>query len=96
MGWNHEDPLPTNKEKWYQTSVALKDFAKLDYFDIEPARIVVYEDVALVYYYYENYINFTKGDETTEYHYKGKNAEFFIKEDGKWMLIGDMTFWKEK
>jgi len=96
LGWNHEDPLPTTKEKWVKSNEALKDLAKLDYYDIEPARILVYGDVAVVHYYYENYITFTKGEESKEYHYKGKNAEFYIKEDGKWMLIGDMTVWKDK
>ena len=74
----------------------MKDFATLEYYDIEPARILVYKDVAVVHYYYEQYIIFTKDDEKTEYNYKGKNTEFYIKEGGNWLLIGDMTVWKEK
>jgi len=74
----------------------MKDYAKMDYYDLEPARILVYGDAAVVHYYYENYITFTKNDKKSEYNYKGKNAEFYIKEDGKWFMIGDMSVWNKK
>lgn len=96
LGWNHEMPLPTSKEKWVKSIEMMKDFAKLKYYDIEPARILVYGDVAVVHYYFEQHIVFTKDGEETDYSYKGKNAEFYIKEKGEWLLIGDMTFWKSK
>ena len=96
LGWNQEDPLPTNKEKWIKSNEAMKDFVKMEYYDLEPARILVYENIAVVHYYYENYGTFTKNDEKKEFSYKGKNAEFYIKEDGNWMLIGDMSVWKDK
>ena len=95
LGWNQEMPLPTNKEKWVKKMEMMKDFATLEYYDIEPARILVYKDVAVVHYYYEQYIIFTKDDEKTEYNYKGKNTEFYIKEGGNWLLIGDMTVWDD-
>lgn len=96
LGWNNEDPLPTTKEKWVKSVEEMKNFVKLDYYDIEPARILVYDNVAVVHYYFENYIIYTKDDEKKDYHYKGKNAEFYIKEDGKWLLIGDMSIWNMK
>lgn len=96
LGWNNEDPLPTTKEKWIKSMNKMKDFVKLTYYDIEPARILVYGDVAVVHYYYEQSFAYTKDDETTDYNYKGKNAEFLIKEKGEWLLIGDMTFWESK
>ena len=96
LGWNIEAPLPTTKEKWLKSMNMMKDFVKLNYYDIEPARILVYDDVAVVHYYYSQSFTYTKDDETTDFNYKGKNAEFLIKEKGEWFLIGDMTFWESK
>lgn len=96
LGWNQDDPLPTSKAKWFKSAKIMMEHAKLAYYDIEPARILVYNDVAVVHYYYEQKIEYTKEGETTHHSYKGKNAEFCIKEGGKWMLIGDMSVWKSK
>jgi len=96
MGWNHEDPMPTNKAKWFKSAKMIMENGKLVYYDIEPARIMVHGDVAVVHYYFEYTASSTKNDETKEFSVKGKNAEFFVKEGGKWLLIGDMTFWKSK
>ena len=96
IGWNIEDPLPTTKDKWVKSITMMKDFVTFNYYDIEPARILVYDDVAVVHYYYSQSFTFTKDDESTDYNYKGKNAEFLIKEKGEWYLIGDMTFWESK
>lgn len=96
IGWNQEDPLPTSKEKWVKSIEKMKDYVKLTDYDIEPARILVYDDVAVVHYYFEQTMAITKDDKTTEIKFKGKNAEFLIKEGGKWLLIGDMTFYKTK
>lgn len=96
QGWNNEDPLPTSKEKWRKSVEDWKEYTTLDYYDNSPARILIYGDVAVVHYYTEYNISFTKNDEKKEYYFKGKNAEFFIKENGNWMLIGDMSVWKEK
>lgn len=96
LGWNQEDPLPTTKTKWVKSIEKMKDYVKLVDYDIEPARILVYKDVAVVHYYFEQTMSVTKNDTTTEINFKGKNAEFLIKEGGKWLLIGDMTFWKTK
>ncbi len=96
LGWNQEMPLPTNKEKWVKSIETMKEFATLKYYDIEPARILVHKDVAVVHYYFEQYIDYEKDKVITEYNYKGKNTEFYIKEDGKWLLIGDMTLWGDE
>jgi ketosteroid isomerase-like protein len=95
LGWNHEDPLPITKQKWMKSIDSWKDYAKMTYFDIEPARILVHGDVAVVHYYFNYTITYTKGEETKQKKYQGKNAEFSVKEDGKWLLIGDMSVWKD-
>ena len=96
LGWNHESPLPISKEKWVKSIEMMKEYATLKYYDIEPARILVHNDVAVVHYYFEQYIDYEKDKVITEYNYKGKNTEFYIKEDGKWLLIGDMTLWGDE
>lgn len=96
QGWNNEDPLPTSKEKWKKSVEEWKEYTTLDYYENDLARILIYEDVAVVHYYTEYNLTFTKNEEKKEYYFKGKNAEFYIKEDGNWMLIGDMSVWKEK
>ena len=96
LGWNHEDPLPTGKVKWMKTMEIMKEFGKMAYYDLDPARILVYDNVAVVHYYFTQTIAYTKDGETVDYNMKGKNAEFLIKEGGDWFLIGDMTFWIAK
>ena len=91
MGWSNMEPLPASKEKWFNSSKELMKHFKFENYDIEPARILVYDNVAVVDYYYEYTGTDTKNDKTTEYQVKGKYVAFLIKEGGKWMLIGDMT-----
>jgi hypothetical protein len=31
------------------------------------------------------------GTDKKQVHEKGKNVEFYVKEGGKWLLLGDMT-----
>jgi len=91
QGWNQDEPLPFNKqkmEKWYNS---MKEMMEVKYYDIEPARITVTENAAVVDYYFSAYMEFTWGDEKKEKDVKGKNVEFFVKEKGKWLLLGDMT-----
>ena len=92
-GWSHERALPVSKEKMIKSFADYKDIAKMTYYDIEPARIKVTENTAVVHYYFSYQIAVTMDEEKTNYDFKGKNAEFFLKTDGKWMLTGDMTFW---
>lgn len=96
LGWNEEDPLPTTKEKWVKSISMYKDYVTFNYYDIEPARILVYGDVAVVDYYYTQSFTYAKDEEKKDFNLEGKNAEFYIKEKGQWYLIGDMTFWKNK
>ena len=96
QGWNNEDPLPTSKEKWRKSVEDWKEYTTLDYYNNDPARILIYDNVAVVHYYTEYNLTYTKNEEKKEYYFKGKNAEFYIKEDGKWMLIGDMSVWEDK
>jgi len=95
QGWSIEEPLPVGKAKLKEWYSSMKDMMKIQFFDLEPARIVVTEDAAVVDYYFSFYTTYTWGEKTTEKEIKGKNAEFWVKEKGKWLLLGDMTVFKE-
>jgi hypothetical protein len=91
QGWDNKSFLPYSKDKSMQQYQEWKDFTKLDYYDIEPARITVIENAAVVDYYYNYSITITQGDKKETKDSKGRNAEFYVKEGGKWLLLGDMT-----
>ena len=91
QGWSDNDPLPMGKKAVFDWYTAVKDKMKVEYFYLEPARITVIKTAAVVDYYYEFSGTFTAGDKTSSEVIKGKNAEFYVKEGEKWLLIGDMT-----
>lgn len=95
LGWNQEDPLPISKAKWKSMQEQWKDNMTIEYYDLQPARIVIEGDNAVVYYFFEFYSVFEKGDMKKENSVEGRNVEFYIKEKGKWMLLGDMTYFDE-
>jgi len=91
QGWNHEEPLPLGKEKVKKLYTMMKEMMKIEFYNLEPARIAVTDNAAVVDYYFGFFSIWTYGEKTIEKEVKGKNAEFYVKENGKWMLIGDMT-----
>ena len=95
LGWNQESPMPMSKEKWVSSNMEVKDMVTEREFDIEPARIVVVGDAAVVHYYYSYSYVYTKGDKKKWISDKGKWSEFYVKDNGDWMLLGDFT-WSSK
>jgi hypothetical protein len=96
QGWNKEAPLPTTKEQvmnWYKR---IMETSKLDNYGIDPARITVTADAAVVDYYFWYNVSILQGDKKDMKNYYGKNVEFYVKEGGKWMLLGDMTITDEQ
>jgi hypothetical protein len=91
QGWNDQLPLPLTKEMVMKRDQEMKDNFKIDYFSLNPARIVITENAAVVDYYYTFEATYTKGEEKELIESNGQNAEFYIKEGGKWLLLGDMT-----
>jgi hypothetical protein len=74
----------------------MKAKATADFFSLNPARIVVYEDAAVVDYYFNLSVTYTVGDEKKHETASGRNAEFYVKDSGKWLLLGDMTVYEDK
>ena len=91
QGWSNADPLPVSKEDLLEFYTEWKDVWKLDYYYVNPARIVVTDNAAVVDYYYETSWTVTWGEKKETSERTGKNVEFYVKEGGKWLLLGDMT-----
>ena len=91
QGWNQDMPLPMSKDKLIKMYVSMKDMVKINSYDIEPARITVIDNAAVVNYYFTVSETIIMGDEKKQQDFKGKNAEFYVKEGGKWLLLGDLT-----
>jgi Domain of unknown function (DUF4440) len=96
QGWNDQAPLPMTKEMVMQRYQEMKDVFKINYYGLNPARIVITDNAAVVDYYYWYDGTYMQGDKKEPVEDHGQNAEFYVKEDGKWMLIGDMTTIKER
>jgi hypothetical protein len=90
QGWDGESPLPYTKVKTVQQVGDILLVRKLNFMDIEPARITVTDNAAVVDYYY-NFTFINAGDETKKVvERKGRAVEFYVKEKGSWLLLGDM------
>lgn len=91
QGWSDQQALPMNKKdvmEWYSS---MKDMVNVNRIFLNPARIVVTKDAAVVDYYFHVSGTMTMNGKSENSEFGGKNAEFYVKEDGKWMLLGDMT-----
>ncbi len=91
LGWNDEDPMPISKDKWVNPMKETLNMRTKINFNIEPARIFVRDNVAVVHYYYKYSFLYTDEEVSQQVSDEGKWSEFFFKDDGKWMLIGDFT-----
>ena len=92
LGWNNSSPMPMSYTKWVDGTKESKDLYSKRNFDIEPARILVHGDAAVVHYYFEFSYLYNDGEESYKGGYEGKWSAFFVKEGGKWMLLGDFTY----
>jgi hypothetical protein len=91
QGWNDDLPLPITKEMnvaWYKE---IKDMMKVNNYEINPARIVVTDNAAVVDYFFSINATYNRDDKKETKEAGGKNVEFYVKEGGKWLLLGDMT-----
>jgi hypothetical protein len=95
QGWSNKEPLPMSKEganQWFQL---MKDIQKIDMYTLNPARITVSGDAAVVDYYFYYMATYISGDQKIKMEGNGKNVEFYVKAGGKWLLLGDMTVFAE-
>lgn len=91
QGWSSNMPLPMDKESIMQMFQSMKDIMKIESYQINPARIAVADNAAVVDYYFQFSATYTMGENQKHVKYHGKYVEFYVKEGGKWLLLGDMT-----
>lgn len=91
LGWNNTDPLPVSKAKWYDSQKKYIEFQSKRDYDLEPARILVKDNAAVVHFYFDFWFKSTFEGEGKWVEYKGKWTAFFIKDGGEWMMLGDLT-----
>jgi hypothetical protein len=96
QGWSSDQPLPIDKNQISTMYEWMAANSKIEYFMLNPARIAIVKDVAVVHYYFTFSSKYTENDETESETMSGKNTETYIKEDGKWLLLGDMTIFEEE
>jgi hypothetical protein len=96
QGWSDNDALPTSKEMMLSWAQEAKNTIKLNRFSLNPARIVVTDNAAVVDYYYWCEMTITTDDKKEKKEMSGKNAEFYVRENGKWLLLGDLTVHDKK
>ena len=95
-GWDDQTPLPYTKEKTMRQYEEWKTKTSMVSYDIEPARIIVTENAAVIDYYYSFSMIVTKDDKKETVNRKGMYVEFYVKEKGNWLLLADMTTHQEK
>jgi hypothetical protein len=91
QGWNNNIPLPITKEMYKKELLEMQKRMKFGFYEINPARIVVTENAAVVDYYFVYETIDTQGEKAAKQESSGKNVEFYTKEGGKWLLLGDLT-----
>ena len=95
QGWSSDAPLPVSKSKMMEWYKSMKDVLKVSFVEVEPARITITKEAAVVDYYFSAKMTYTMGEEKKSEEISGKNVEFYVKDGGKWLLLGDMTVFKD-
>lgn len=91
QGWNDNLPLPITKEMNIAWMKEMKEMMKVNYYELNPARIAITDNADVVDYFYSVKATYTRGDKKESKEAGGKNVEFYNKEGGKLLLLGDMT-----
>jgi ketosteroid isomerase-like protein len=90
-GWNPYDPLPWDKEtdvKFYSYDLN-QNKPKVLIYDIKPAEINVFDNVAIVHYF--EFLIVETGDEK-EQNISGRLTQIFKKEGDKWLRICEVEY----
>ena len=85
-GWFNQAPLPSSKSsarKWI--SHGMKTVDTLVY-EINPVAIKIFGNVAVVHYYYIQAVKDAEGKQTTR---SGRWTDILMKQDDRWVIIGD-------
>lgn len=84
-GWNYNEVLPVTKTDIKNELQHLPKWEILDY-KIIPVTINIFNDVAIVHYYYSVTYKNKAGKEKVKAQH---NTDVLLKQKNKWILIGD-------
>jgi ketosteroid isomerase-like protein len=85
-GWSNSSALPEDKassRKWLEYS--MKNM-KTAVYEIKPVAIQIFGNVAIVHYYYSEIMKNAEGKEESN---NGRWTDVLMKQDTKWVMIGD-------
>jgi ketosteroid isomerase-like protein len=85
VGWDYSSDLPSTKEEMTKIFTFFYGNAKILFYEIKPLVIKVYGDIAFTDYKYMLYTE-ADGKKKSE---KGRWTDILMKQNGKWLLIGD-------
>jgi hypothetical protein len=83
--WYNQDALPVDKSMAKKRVVHFIETIKIVIQDIQPVAIKIYDNVAIVHFYYSRIIQTAQGQEITQ---SGRVTDILIKEGDKWIVIG--------
>ena len=85
-GWSNKNALPTNKTSRGKFLTHIFKTRKILAQDIQPVGINIYNNVAIVQYYYTRLLKDVEGKEKTV---SGRWTDILMKQGDKWIMIGD-------
>ena len=83
--WNYYELMPVNKTAIKNELLHLPK-REIDSYNITPIAIKIFNNVAIVHYYYSAVYKNTNGKDKTK---QGRNTDILLKQKDKWILIGD-------
>lgn len=86
MGWDYGSPVPQGKTSTAKYITLNMKNSKVLFYDITPVAILVYNDIAIVDYYYSMQ---TENSESKKQWKTGRWTDILKKQDNKWVLIAD-------
>lgn len=95
QAWSSDDPLPMTKEQALNMFRARKEKTKFNSISMNPARITVTDNGAVIDYYFNLSMSYLLPDNKSTVNLSGKQVEFWVKEGNKWLLLGDMTYFEQ-
>ncbi|MDX1699083.1 MAG: nuclear transport factor 2 family protein [Melioribacteraceae bacterium] len=84
-GWNYYDTLPANKDDLKMELLELPK-RKVNSYNLIPMTINIFNDFAIVHYYYSMEYLGKKGEKVNK---RGRNTDILMRHKMKWVLIGD-------
>ncbi len=86
MGWHYDAPLPSGVETVQKWVTYFLPKRQVVFYDLRPVAITVHGNFAVVHYYFTVVTKAEKDGEKTD---SGRWTETWVKQDNKWLIIGD-------